>query len=210
MATEKLTITVLGAGNIGGTLGPKWVDAGHQVVFGVSDPNGKHAQAVRGKLGDKAVIGTVEEALGNNPEIVVLALPGPVLDTIITNHAKQLDGRIIIDASNRSMGTGTMNSFDALHKQVPNAVPFRAFNIYGAINFAQPQFAQGIVSLFFCGPDGDARSKIEQLITDVGPEPIYVGGVDQVEVVDGVGKLWFALAMGQKRGMHVALKLLTN
>ncbi len=44
MATEKHTIAVLGAGNIGGTLGPKWIAAGHQVVFGVNDPNGKNAQ----------------------------------------------------------------------------------------------------------------------------------------------------------------------
>ncbi len=210
MATEKRTIAVLGAGNIGGTLGPKWVEAGHQVVFGVSDPNGKHAQTLRSKLGDKAVIGTAEDALGHNPEVVLLALPGPVVDTIITDYAKQLDGRIIIDAANRSLGNETMNSFKTLREQTPNALPFRAFNIYGSINFEQPQFAQGTVSLFFCGPDGDARAKVEQLITDVGPEPVYVGGVDQVGVVDGVTKLWVALVMGQKRGGHTALKLLTN
>ena len=49
MATEKLTIAVLGAGNIGGTIGRKWVSAGYQVVFGVNDPNGKNAQALRGE-----------------------------------------------------------------------------------------------------------------------------------------------------------------
>lgn len=42
MATEKLTVAVLGAGTMGGTLGRKWITTGHQVVFGVSDPNGKH------------------------------------------------------------------------------------------------------------------------------------------------------------------------
>ena len=209
MATEKHTIAVLGAGNVGGTLGPKWIEAGHQVAFGVSDPNGKHAQALRDKMGDKAVIGTVDTALSNNPEIVVLALPGAAVEPVITQYAKQLDGRIVIDVSNRSMGTGTMNSFDTLHKQVPNALPFRAFNTYGMPNFAQP-FSQGTVSLFYCGPDGDARTTVEQLITDVGSEPVYVGGVDQVEVVDGLGRLWFALVMGQKRGMHTALKLLTD
>ena len=209
MATEKLTIAVLGAGNIGGTLGPKWVAAGHQVVFGVSDANGQHAQTLRSKLGNKAVIGTVEDALGRNPELVVLALPGAVVDMIIATYAQQLNGRIMIDAANR-MGSATMNSFATLREHVPNALPFRAFNTYGWINFEHPQFAQGTVSLFFCGPDGDARSKVEQLIADVGLEPVYVGGVEQAGVVDGVTQLWFALAIGQKRGMHVALKLLTS
>ena len=38
MATEKLTGAVLGAGNVGGTLGGKWIAAGHRVVFAESDP----------------------------------------------------------------------------------------------------------------------------------------------------------------------------
>ena len=202
-----LTIAVLGAGNVGGTLGPKWVAAGHQVMFGVSDPNGKHAQTLRGKLGDKAVIGTVEEALSKNPDVVVLALPGNVMDTVITTYAKQLDGRIVIDVSNR-MGSETMNSFATLHQQTPNAQTFRAFNTYGVGNYEKPQYGEDTVSLFYCGPDGDARTKVEQLITDVGLEPVYVGGVDQVSVVDGVGRLWMTLAFGQKRGPQLAFKLL--
>lgn len=207
MSVEKLKIAVLGAGNIGGTVGRKWIAAGHQVVFGVSDQNGKHAQSLRSDLGDKAVIGSISDALSNNPDVVLLALPGPVVDTIISTYAKQLDGRIIIDAENR-MGSETMNGFGTLREYTPNAQPFRAFNTYGSVNFANPRFDQGVVSVFFCGPDGDARTKVEQLITDVGPEPVYVGGVDQVNVVDGITQLWFALAFGQKQGSHLAFKLL--
>ena len=58
-----LKIVVLGAGNIGGTLGRKWSTAGHQVTFGVSDPNGPLSQALRAELGDKIKIGTVADAL---------------------------------------------------------------------------------------------------------------------------------------------------
>ena len=144
-----LTIAVLGAGNVGGTLGPKWVAAGHQVMFGVSDPNGKHAQTLRSKLGDKAVIGTIEDALSKNPDVVVLALPGNVMDTIITTYAKHLDGRIVIDVSNH-MESETMNSFATLHQQTPNAQTFRAFNTYGAGNYENPQYGQDVVSLFYC------------------------------------------------------------
>lgn len=207
MATEKQTIAVLGASNIGGTLGRKWIATGHQVVFGVSDPNGKHAQSLRSDLGNKAVIDSVAYALSSNPEVVVLAVQGTVVDTIIPTYAQQLDGRVIIDVANR-MGSATMNSFGTLHEYTPNAHLFRAFNTYGWVNLENPQFAQGRVSLFFCGPDGDARTKVEQLITDVGPEPVYVGGVDQVNVVDGVTQLWFALAFGQQRGQNLAFKLL--
>jgi predicted dinucleotide-binding enzyme len=209
MATEKQTIAVLGAGNIGGKLGRKWITAGHEVIFGVSDPNGKNAQTLRNDLGDKAKIGSLADALSTNPDVVQLALPGAAVDTIITTYAKQLDGRIILDATNR-MGSATMNSFSVLQEQTPNAQPFRAFNTYGGVNFENPQFPQGTASLFFCGPDGAARTKVEQLITDVGLEPIYVGGVDQVNVVDGVAQLWLTLAFGQKRGPNFAFKILTR
>jgi len=80
MTTEKLKIAVLGAGNIGGTLGRKWVSTGYQVAFGVSDPNGKHAQALHRELGDKVAIGSVADALSSHPDVMVMALPGRRLE----------------------------------------------------------------------------------------------------------------------------------
>src|SRR5438105_4048311 len=110
MTTGKQTIAVLGAGNIGGTLGRKWAGAGHQIAFGVSDPNGKHAQTLRSELGDKVTIGSVADALSTNPALVVMAIPGTAMGEAIAQYANQLDGRTIIDTANR-MGGGPMNSF---------------------------------------------------------------------------------------------------
>ena len=61
MATYR--IAVLGAGNIGGTLGRKWVRAGHTVTFGVKDPAGDRAQALKAELNGQATIGTPTKAL---------------------------------------------------------------------------------------------------------------------------------------------------
>jgi lactate dehydrogenase-like 2-hydroxyacid dehydrogenase len=36
---EHVEIGVIGAGNVGGTLGRRWAQAGHKVVFGVREPN---------------------------------------------------------------------------------------------------------------------------------------------------------------------------
>jgi predicted dinucleotide-binding enzyme len=33
-----MEIAVIGMGNIGGTLGRKWTEAGHEVVYGVRSP----------------------------------------------------------------------------------------------------------------------------------------------------------------------------
>src|SRR5207302_4731557 len=76
MATNKLTITILGAGNIGGTLGRKWHAAGHKVIFGVSNPEGKYGTELRAELGESVIVATASEALAHETDVVVMALPG--------------------------------------------------------------------------------------------------------------------------------------
>ncbi|HKV57435.1 MAG TPA: NAD(P)-binding domain-containing protein, partial [Ktedonobacteraceae bacterium] len=137
MSTIK--IVVLGAGNIGGTLGRKWVAAGNSVVFGVNNPDGEKAQKLRGELGDRAVIHTTADALATNPDVVVLAIPGPSMNPTIAQYAAQLDGKIIIDTANK-MGASTHNSFAALQQHTPHSPIYRAFNSLGWENFANPLF----------------------------------------------------------------------
>lgn len=209
MTTIKLKLAVLGAGNIGGTLGRKWCAAGHQVAFGVSDPNGKNAQALRADLGDKITIGTIDEVLGTNPDVVIMALPGVQMDAVIVKHAAQLDGRIIIDTANR-LDTGPMNSFAILHKHTPAASLFRAFNSLGWENFADPSFDGIQADLLYCGAGGEACAQVEQLIVDMGLHPVYLGDVEQVNLVDSVGAIWFALVFGQGKTRNLAFKVLTR
>lgn len=205
---KELRIAVLGAGNIGGTLGRKWAAAGHKVFFGVNNPDSERAQGLRAELGTKVTIGSATEALAAS-DVVVMALPGKAMDEMITTHAAQLDGKIIIDTANR-MGGGPMNSFATFQTRTPHAYIFRAFNTLGWENFADPVFDGIQADLFYCGPDGDVREIVEQMITDVGLRPMRLGDVDQVGVVDSVSAIWFALVFGQGKGRHLAFKVLSR
>lgn len=207
MATVK--IAVLGAGNIGGTLGRKWVAARHQVTFGVNDPNGEHARKLRDELGNRVEVGTLAQALSRGPEVVLLAIPGVAVDATCAQYAGQLDGKIIIDAAN-NMRASVPNSFAALQQYTPNARIYRAFNTYGWENFADSNYAGGPPDLFYCGTDGEARAVVEQLIADIGLQPMYLGGVEQVGLVDALLRLWFALAVGQHMGRNLVIKVLTR
>jgi hypothetical protein len=60
------------------------------------------------------------------------------------------------------------------------------------------------------GPDGEERSKVEKLISDVGQNPLFLDGADSVDIVDNVLKLWFSLASGREMGRSLAFKLLTR
>ncbi len=207
MAEEKLTIAVLGAGHIGGTLGKKWSASGHHVRFGVNDLAGNNAQALRAELGDGAVIGTIADALQGNPAIVVIALPGSIIETVAQTYATQLNGRIIIDAAN-NMGEDSMHNLAHFQKHTPQAQVYRAFNSLGWENFAEPDFSGIQADLFYCGLDGEPKTKVEQLISDVGLRPVYLGGNEQMGLLDSIASLWFTLALGQKKGRHIAFKVL--
>src|SRR5947207_12843924 len=93
-------IAILGAGDIGATLGRKWAKAGHTIAFGVKNPASERAQSLREELGEHILIGSPEEALAES-DIVLLAVPGAAVEEIITANAQLLDHKIIIDATNQ-------------------------------------------------------------------------------------------------------------
>ena len=61
--------------------------------------------------------------------------------------------------------------------------------------------------MFFCG-DEAARATVEALISDVGLEPVYLGGTDRVDLVEGMTDMWFNLALKRGMGRRLAFKLL--
>lgn len=198
-------IAVLGAGKIGSTLGRKWVGAGNSVTFGVSDPNGQHAQEIKADLGNQAAIGTIAEALAD-AEVVVFAIPGPTMAETIAANAPALTDKLVIDAANR-MGEPTANSLEDFRRHAPSARYVRAFNTLGWENFAEPDHDGEAADLLYCGPEGD-RDVVERLVVDVGLRPCWVGGAEQADLLDGATRLWFALVMGRGRSRRTAFRVL--
>jgi predicted dinucleotide-binding enzyme len=201
-----MNIAILGAGRIGGTLGKKWAAAGHTICFGVRDPHKPAVRELVQALGGQASAGSPAEAAAFG-EVVLFAIPGAAMEAAITEHAAALDGKIVIDAANK-MGAPVANSLAAFSAQTPNALVFRAFNTLGWEIFEDPMYDGVPADLFFSGPDGRPRQQVERLISQVGLRPVYVGGPEQAEVVDGLLRLWIDLVMGRKMGRGIAFKLL--
>lgn len=189
-----MKIATIGAGNIGGTLGDTWRKAGHEVVYGLRDPSKRNDA----KPIDQALAGA---------EAVMLALPGSAAVEFAREHGKGLEGKLIIDATNNFREV-KFDSWPELTAAIPTAQLYRAFNTLGWDVFANPLVGGVQADLFFCGPDGRGREVIEQLISDAGLRPIWVGGVDQVETVDGLLRIWVALS--RMRGRRIALKLISD
>jgi predicted dinucleotide-binding enzyme len=203
-----MKIAILGSGRIGGTLAKKWAAAGHSVYFGVRDPHKPAVRELVGTLGSQASAGSLGQAIASG-DAVLFAIPGSAMEATIAAHAAALDGKIVIDAANK-LGAEVANSLDSFTAHTPKAQVFRAFNALGWENFEDPSYNGVQVDLFFSGPDGEPRRQVEQLISDVGLRPVYVGGPEQTGVVDGLLKLWITLVMGRKMGRRIAFKLLQD
>jgi 8-hydroxy-5-deazaflavin:NADPH oxidoreductase len=188
-----MKIAVIGKGNIGGTLGTKWRAAGYDVVYGARDGSGEGPGGAPAR--------SIAEAL-EGADVVVLAVPGPVVPDVVNDHGSALAGKVVIDAVNR-MGAAEYDSRALIADAAPSARYVRAFNSLGWENFADP--APG-VNLFFAA-DPEARAAAEELISAVGLEPAFVGDADATATVDGLLPLWFALVKQNGGDRRVALRV---
>ena len=196
-----MKIAIVGAGNIGRTLGQKWAQTGHAVCFGVRDPaDAKHAE-----LRPLGPVLSVEAAVGG-AEAVLLSLPGAAVADFAAQQGAQLGGKIVIDATN-NVRSPDMNNLPVLREKAPGALLVRAFSTLGWENFAQPELGGLPIDLFYCG-QAAARAAADRLIADIGLRPVYLGDLDMAGTVDGLTRVWFALAFGQGRGRRLAFKMM--
>jgi predicted dinucleotide-binding enzyme len=191
-----MRIAVIGKGNIGGSLGSKWLAAGHDVVYGARDAGGEGP-------GEAPVQG-IGDAI-TDADVVVLAVPGKVVADVVTEHGAALDGKTVIDAVNR-IGAPEFDARAIIAGAAPQARYVRAFNSLGWENFANPMPG---TNMFFAA-DPDARATAEELITAVGLEPAFVGDATATPTVDGLLPLWFALVRQNGGNRRLALRIIAE
>src|SRR5262249_60425305 len=93
-----MRISVIGAGNVGGTLGRSWVQNGHDVMFGVPNPTAPKMLALLKDTGGKARAGSIAEAAAHG-EVVVFATPWAATQDAV-RQAGDLSGKVLLDCTN--------------------------------------------------------------------------------------------------------------
>jgi 8-hydroxy-5-deazaflavin:NADPH oxidoreductase len=201
-------IAVLGAGNVGGALGRIWLSKGHQVTFGVPDPQKK-----KRKLIDGAKITTNKEAVAQC-EVVVLSVPWPAVQDAIRSSG-ELQDKVLIDCTNplapdlKSLVLGTTTSAaETIATWARTSRVVKAFNTIGAANYGNAQFGGQRADGFYCGDDQSAKGVVKPLIDDIGLNPVDVGPLRNARALESIALLWIDLAVNQGQGPNHAFKLL--
>jgi len=203
-----LRIAVFGAGNVGGTLGGIWLSKGHQVAFGVPDPEKSRRNIAAG-----AKVTTNEEA-ALDADVVVLSVPWPAAHEAIRNAGK-LDGKVLIDCTNplaadlKGLVLGvTTSAGEMVATWAPTARVVKAFNTIGAANYGNAQFGSQRADGFYCGDNLEAKKVARRLIEEVGLDPVDVGPLTNSRLLEPIAMLWIDLAINQGQGTDHGFKLL--
>jgi predicted dinucleotide-binding enzyme len=183
-AQGKRPIGIIGAGNIGGTIGALWVKAGHPVMFSSRNPD--ELKDMVAKLGPLAHAGTVAQAIAFG-DALFIAVPYAALPQIGNDNRAALKGKVMLDACNAvptrdgdaitkeadENGTGVTSQ-----KYLAGTRLVRAFNTLGAKVFeTQANRPDPKLAIPIAGDDAGAVRVAEGLVRDAGFEPVLVGGL---------------------------------
>jgi NADPH-dependent F420 reductase len=211
-----MKIAVIGAGNVGGTLGKRWARAGHEVVFGARDPAEAKVAALVHESGPGARAATVPEAT-RQADVVVLAVPWESAREALA-AAGDLRGRVLIDATNplafgaeglrQGLVIGhTTSGGEQVARWAEGARVVKAFNTTGWQNMADPAYGSGGLSMLLCGDDAEAKKVVAGLARQLGFEPVDVGPLRSARYLEAVAMLWIDMAVLQGFGTNFGFQI---
>jgi hypothetical protein len=196
-----MKIAVIGAGNVGGTLGKRWAALGHEVVFGVRDPTREKYQSLVTQTGGRARLDANAGAC-EGADAILLATPWTTTEAAL-RECGSLAGKLLIDATN-PLGADlrlTLGHTDSGGEQVarwaPGARVVKAFNTTGFNIMEDPIVAGRHAAMFIAGDDPAAKSVVADLATAIGFEAIDTGPLVSSRMLEPLAQLWIHCAYRQ-------------
>jgi hypothetical protein len=192
------SITIIGAGNMGGAIAAIAVAGGNTVQLLARDVDKVttvNPLVTAGVIGDPLV-----------GEIVVLALPYGAIAEVLDRYAGQLDGKTLVDLTN-PVDFSTFDSLvvpagssaaEQIAALVPKARVLKAFNTNFASTLSSGVVGAERTSVLIAGDDADAKAALSALLTAGGVKSIDAGPLRRARELEALGFLQLTLAAAEK------------
>lgn len=210
-----MEIAIIGAGDVGGTLGKIWVKKGHQIMFGVRNLQSPNVLNLIRSTNSGVKVGTIGEA-ASFADVIVLAIPWMVVEEAIKS-AGDLSGKILIDPTNPINAdlTGLViesstSAAEEIARWAKGSKVVKAFNSIGAKTLNNLQFGLVRADAFICGDDYKAKTLVKKLATEIGFDTVDAGPLINARLLEYMALLWIQLAYSRQMGPNIAFKLLTR
>ena len=201
-----MNIGIIGAGNVGQALAKASVRAGHTVT--ITATHAEEAGHVAAEVGAQAAPSNADAVA--NADVVILAVPFDAVDAITRELSSRLDGKILIDVSNRfspEQLDGTSNA-ELMQRMAPRAKVVKAFNTIFASHQSDPVVDDLQLDGFVAGDDDVAKEQVLALVASLGFRPIDTGPLAMARALEGMGMLNISLNMTHKWPWQTGWKLL--
>jgi len=198
-----MRIAILGAGNVGGGLGKAFAAVGHDVVFGVRDPESTKTLAALADI-PEATAAAPGEAVDGADAIVFAVRPVAINATVAELPA--LADRIVIDAMNRfDADPSARSTTQDLAQLLPGAKLVKAFNTTGFENYTTAAQRSVPAAMFVAGDDPDAKRLAMALASEIGFRAEDAGGLANTKVLEDMVKVWLVLTQVYGRTVTFAI-----
>ncbi len=189
-------VAIIGTGDMGDSLGPRFAELGYSVVYGSRHPDGAKAQGVRQLTGPNARVTSQREA-AQAAQIVILAVPWPAMETVAQNLGS-LDGKIVIDISfpHEQADDGYYQSMvetssaEMIQQWNPGARVVKTFALQASYVIDDPGVVGGPVSIPIASDDREAKEQVAKIIVAMGLDPIDAGPLRMSRELEAMQRLY--------------------
>jgi 8-hydroxy-5-deazaflavin:NADPH oxidoreductase len=212
-----MRIGILGSGVVAKQLGLGFLKEGYEVKLGTG--NEAKLKDWLKNAGDKASVGSFDEAAKFGEEIV-LAVKGSAAEKVIESAGvSNLAGKIIMDTTNpisdQPPTNGVLHFYTSLEESLMEQLQksftelkfVKTFSIVGNASMYKPQFKGGPPTMLICGNDDEAKKRVTEILTAFGWETEDLGKAEAARAIEPVCILWCISGFLKNEWTH-AYKLL--
>jgi predicted dinucleotide-binding enzyme len=201
-----MRLAIIGAGSVGATLGKAWQRRGHDVTYGVRNPDDP-------KYGTLGADVTTNDRAAGDAEIVVLCTPWQSTRDAVS-ACGDLGGKVLIDCTNpltpdfTALEVGhTTSGAEQVAQWAPGARVCKAMNQIGAPMMDAPQLS-GTPVMFVCGDDDAAKATTSSLVGELGFETADAGDLTLARLLEPFALVWIHMAVRRGFGTQWGLGVL--
>lgn len=202
-----MNIAIIGAGNVGSALAEVSVRAGHSVTIASADQ--AETEATARTAGARAA-GSNREAV-EGADITILAVPPDVVVDVVSELGDVLDGKTLVDVSNRPTPdpdrVACTSSAEEVQAAAPRARVIKAINTVFAARQAEAALGGDQADGYVAGDDLEAKQRVLEFVESIGLRPFDVGPLMAARTLEGMGWLHISLAMEHDWSWQSAWKL---
>jgi predicted dinucleotide-binding enzyme len=204
-----MEIAVIGAGNVGTTLGTAWAAKGHRVCYGVRDTASPKLAGIDRARTPVLTVAEAAKAAG----VVVLATTWAGTKDAV-GACGNLAGKVVLDTTNPiSAGFSGMDrpegksGGELVAGWAAGAKVVKVFNTTGFNNMSNPVYGDARSMMLYCGEDAAAKDVAKQLCADLGFDPVDAGPMENARYTEALAWVWIWLAIKGGQGRDMAFTM---